>query len=354
MTKIPEIFKIESYNYELPDDKIAKYPASPRDTSKLLVVDEYGNFFERRFRQIVDFLRAGDLLVLNDTRVFPARMYGRKKTGGKVEFLLLENLSPRRWKVLVKPGRRLPVGTVVNFDDLMEAEVICRFDDGSRMVEFSAQDEKFWRILDEIGHIPLPHYIVRDDEPIDRETYQTVYAKNRGAVAAPTAGLHFTEDLLEKIKKMGVEIAYITLNVSWGTFKPIEVSDIREHKMHREYYIISKDATDRINSALGDGRRIIAVGTTTTRALESAANESIPVVPQKRWTDIFIYPTYEFKIVDAMVTNFHLPKSSLIVMVSAFAGIETIMKAYTYALENDFRFYSYGDAMLLFKRTGKP
>ncbi len=345
--KIPKIFATKTYNYELPQDRIAQYPAEPRDSSKLLVMKEADEFEERVFSEIVDLLIPGDLLVLNDTRVFPARIFGKKKTGGNVEFLLLQNLSPRRWNVLVRPGRRVKIGTIVDFENEMEAQIIERLDDGSRIVEFSADGERFWQILDNIGHIPLPHYIDREDTPSDKKHYQTVYAQNRGAIAAPTAGLHFTKDLLQKIEMKGVEITSITLNVGWGTFKPIEVSDIREHKMHREFYSISDKAARKINAAHNDGRRIIAVGTTTTRAIEAAAAENIPILPQKKWTDIFIFPEYKFKIIDAMITNFHLPKSSLIVMVSAFAGIETIAKAYRYALENNFRFYSYGDAMLL-------
>ncbi|RKZ31793.1 tRNA preQ1(34) S-adenosylmethionine ribosyltransferase-isomerase QueA [bacterium] len=344
--EIPEKYKLSTYNYHLPESFIAQYPVKPRDSSRLLFVDSDKEFEETKFWEVIKFLRTGDLLVLNDTRVFTARIYGHKETGAKIEFLLLKSVSNSRWNVLARPGKRLDNATKVFFDSEFYAKIIAKNDDGSFLVEFSLFGEQFWDALEKHGRMPLPHYIKRSDIPADRNNYQTVYAKNRGAVAAPTAGLHFTEKLIEKIKAMGIEIAFITLNVSWGTFEPVKAEDIREHNMHREYYIIPETTADMLNDAIKNGRRIIAVGTTTTRALESSADR-FPILPQKRWTDLYIYPDYEFKLVDCMITNFHLPKSSLLIMVSAFAGIDTIKNAYRYAIENRFRFYSYGDAMFL-------
>lgn len=349
MSEVSDIFSLASYDYMLPSERIAQHPVHPRDSSKLLVVGRDGELIEEHFFSVTKHLLPGDLLVVNDTRVFPARLLGRRETGGAVELLLLENISQNRWKVLVRPGRRIRRGMVIKFGDELSAVIEEKLTDGTRIAKFPISGEEFWLVLDEVGHTPLPHYIRRDDKPSDRERYQTVYARERGAVAAPTAGLHFTEKLLNKIKNMGVELVPITLHIGWGTFKPIEVGDIREHKMHREFYSISKNAAQKLNAALNDGRRIIAVGTTTTRALESAAKSSTLINPHSRWTDLYIYPGYKFKVVDAMITNFHLPRSSLLVMVSAFAGIERIMRAYQYALSHNFRFYSYGDAMMIFR-----
>ena len=344
--KIPLEFNLSTYDYDLDESRIARFAAEPRDSSKLLVVKSAGRFVETVFSNIVDYLREDDILILNDTKVFPARIFGHKSSGAKIEFLLLENISRLRWKVLARPGKRLKIGTIVNFDENLSAKIIAKNPDGTFEVEFSLVGNDFWQAIEKIGRVPLPMYIRREDVQYDKIRYQTVYAKTRGAVAAPTAGLHFTDELLEKIKSKGVQIAFITLNVGWGTFKPIEVSDIRDHKMHREFYTIPSETAEIINDGMRDGRRIVAVGTTTVRALESAG-KTLPLKPQKDWTDLFIYPGYEFKIVDCLITNFHLPKSSLLVMVSAFAGIETIKNAYDYAIAKNFRFYSYGDAMML-------
>lgn len=343
-------YLLNSYDYKLPPCQIAQSPIEPRDSSKLLVVKKDGTFEETIFRKLPEYLEKGDLLVLNDTKVFPARIFGKKSTGGRIELLLLESIHAGIWKVLVRPSRRLHTGDKIYFDIGLIGEIIGYNEDGTRVIEFNFKDRTFFDVLDKIAHIPLPPYIRRSDTESDRSWYQTVYAQKSGAVAAPTAGLHFTEQLLREIEKSGIEITKITLHIGWGTFKPIKCSDIRNHKMHSEYYEISKKAAEKINTAISQCRRIIAVGTTTTRALESAARNSLPLKAQKRWTDLFIYPGFRFQVVDCMVTNFHLPKSSLLVMVSAFAGIETIKRAYCYAIEHNFRFYSYGDAMLILRK----
>ncbi|MCD6532020.1 tRNA preQ1(34) S-adenosylmethionine ribosyltransferase-isomerase QueA [bacterium] len=347
---IPPEYDLATYDYPLPEDRIAQFPAEPRDSSKLLVVRPGAPPEEIVFRRITDYLSPGDLMVFNNTRVFPARLYGRKRTGARIEFLLLQNLGEKIWQVMARPARRLHPDDIVDFEGHLSARIVSKNPDGSLVVEFNLGGENFWRVLDRMGHIPLPLYIRRPDTEYDRTRYQTIYASERGAVAAPTAGLHFTAELLQKIRRMGVETAFITLHIGWGTFKPIEVRDIRKHKMHREYCKIPPETAEAINLALAENRRIIAVGTTTVRALESAAAEGIPIKPGERWTGLFIYPGFEFHVVNCMVTNFHLPKSSLIVMVSAFAGIDTIKSAYKYALEHNFRFYSYGDAMFIARK----
>jgi len=344
--QIPDIYRLSSYDYELPEEYIAQYPVEPRDSSRLLVTDRDGKLEERKFHDIVEQFIPGDLLVLNDTKVFPARLYGKKTTGAKIEFLLLVNISGSKWEVICRPGARLKSGAVVAFGEELSAEIIKVLDTGSRIVKFNLAGQKFWDELEKVGHIPLPMYIDRNDIDYDRHRYQTVYARNRGAVAAPTAGMHFTNKLLAEIENKGVKIAFITLNVGWGTFKPIEVEDIRRHHMHREFFIISDKTADLLNDAIMNDTRVIAVGTTTVRALEYAA-QKMPIQHQSEWTDIYIYPGFKFKIVDCMITNLHLPKSSLLVMVSAFAGGSAIEKSYRYAIDNSFRFYSYGDAMFL-------
>jgi S-adenosylmethionine:tRNA ribosyltransferase-isomerase len=321
--------------------------AQPRDSSRLLVLDRStGALEDRIFGELPDLLRHDDILVMNDTKVFPARLLGHKKTGGKAEIFLLERIEGDRWKALVKPGRRLPPGTVIRVSEAMSVEVDERLPDGARIVILKHHGD-LWADLERCGHTPLPLYIDRPDRLADRERYQTVYARNRGAVAAPTAGLHFTPELLKKIELRGIQIAKITLHVGWGTFKGIDESDIRDHKMHDEYYEIGAEAASSINKAINDKRRIVAVGTTTVRALESAAHKNLPLEPTSEKTNIFIYPGFDFKATGAIVTNFHLPKSSLIVMVSAFAGREKIMHAYEHAVAERYRFYSYGDAMFI-------
>jgi len=347
--KIPKIFRLSSYDYDLPEELIAQFPAEPRDSATLLYVPKEGEPKKLVFRELTKLLRNDDVLILNDVAVLPARLYGKKTTGGKVEFLLLENIDDYVWKVLVRPGRRIRVGTRVSFEQGLEATVIKRNEDGSRVVRFSLAGKDFFEILERIGHTPLPPYIKREDTRYDRERYQTIYARKPGAVAAPTAGLHFTDELMDKIVRMGVRIGFVTLNVGWGTFEPIKTEDIREHKMHREYYEIPPETAQLINEAKKSGRRVVAVGTTTTRALESAALRSFPIEPHASWTDLYIFPGFEFKVVDALITNFHLPRSSLLVMVCAFAGYERTMKAYEFALGEKIRFFSYGDAMFVEK-----
>ena len=349
MLNCNSVYHISSYDYEFPRELIAQYPKEPRDSSRLLLLSEDGKVGEDIFCNSQKYLRSGDLLVLNDTKVFPARLLGNKVSGGQIEFLLLENISPRMWKALVRSGRKLRTNTKVIFGEALEAKVIECLPDGSRIVEFSAGNDEFWHLLDKIGHLPLPHYIERADTDSDRTRYQTVYASNRGAIAAPTAGLHFTQQLLSNLFRAGVQTAFITLNVGWGTFRLIESEDIRKHKMHREFFSISAESADAINSAFGAGRRIIAVGTTTVRALESAAQNGMPIIPKSEWTELYIYPGYNFRVSNGLITNFHLPKSSLLVMVSAFAGYERIRKAYEYAIAQKFRFFSYGDAMLIWR-----
>ncbi len=339
--------------YNLPKEKIAQFPAKPRDSSKLLVINRNSDLKKTVFNRLPEYLNKDDLLVINDVKVIPARLYGKKSTGANVEILLLENLEDRIWKTLVKPGKRLPLGAIINFSENLSAEVIDLLPEGERILKFSMSKSEFFEELNKLGHMPLPPYINRPDIETDRTSYQTIYADKVGAIAAPTAGLHFTQQLLNRIKGKGVEIVRITLNVGWGTFKPIKTPDIRDHVMHREFYEINSNTADAINNVKKEYRRVIGVGTTTVRALESVAKISVPLKAQRGWSDIYIYPGFEFKVVDVMITNFHLPGSSLLVMVSAFAGIEIIQKAYRYAIDNNFRFFSYGDAMLLEKQTTK-
>jgi S-adenosylmethionine:tRNA ribosyltransferase-isomerase len=339
--------------YNLPKEKIAQFPAKPRDSSKLLVINRNSDLKKTVFNRLPEYLNKDDLLVINDVKVIPARLYGKKSTGANVEILLLENLEDRIWKTLVKPGKRLPLGAIINFSENLSAEVIDLLPEGERILKFSMSKSEFFEELNKLGHMPLPPYINRPDIETDRTSYQTIYADKVGAIAAPTAGLHFTQQLLNRIKGKGVEIVRITLNVGWGTFKPIKTPDIRDHVMHREFYEINSNTADAINNVKKEYRRVIGVGTTTVRALESVAKISVPLKAQRGWSDIYIYPGFEFKVVDVMITNFHLPGSSLLVMVSAFAGNEIIQKAYRYAIDKNFRFFSYGDAMLLEKQTTK-
>ncbi len=339
--------------YNLPKEKIAQFPAKPRDSSKLLVINQNSDVNETVFNRLPEYLNKDDLIVINDVKVIPARLYGEKSTGTNVEILLLENLEDCIWKTLVKPGKRFPLGAIINFIEKLSAEVIDLLPEGERILKFSMSKSDFFEELNKLGHIPLPPYINRPDIETDRTSYQTIYADKVGAIAAPTAGLHFTQQLLNEIKDKGVEIVRITLNVGWGTFKPIKTPDIRDHVMHREFYEINSNTASAINNAKKDNRRVVGVGTTTVRALESVAKISVPLKAQRGWSDIYIFPGFEFKVADVIITNFHLPSSSLLVMVSAFAGIEIIQKAYRYAIDNNFRFFSYGDAMLLEKQTTK-
>jgi len=347
-----ESFRLSDYDYHLPRSLIAQQPLPRRDESRLMVVDRAsGRFSHERFRNITDHLMEGDVLVLNDTRVIPARLIGRRATGGMVELLLIRRQQESGvWEALVKPARRVRTGERIPLEDgLLEAEIIQRIGDGKFIIRLHNDDEK----LEHAGRAPVPPYIVRKypDDPLrelDRERYQTVYAKRDGAIAAPTAGFHFTKDILNALEKKGVEIRFVTLHVGLGTFQPIRTEDIRKHKMEPEWYEISTETAHAINAALREGRRIVAVGTTCCRALEDAASSgSGEVLAGSRWAKTYIYPPYRFRVVKALITNFHLPKSTLILLVSAFAGRELILKAYEEAKQKGYRFYSYGDAMLI-------
>ncbi len=337
--------KLSEFDYKLPEELIAKNPTEKRDASRLMVLHrDDGRIEHRRFSDMVEYLKPSDILVVNNTKVIPARLIGHKKgTGGEVEILLLRHESDKLWNCLVRPGRRLMPGAQVEFKNgLMEAEIVEYRSGGQRLVKFSHQGD-FYQILDKVGQVPLPPYIDRQPQEADRNRYQTIYAKEEGAVAAPTAGLHFTPELISSIKSKGIEVLEILLHVGWGTFKGVEAEDIRKHKMDAEYYNISQQVADKLKNSKIGNRRIIAVGTTTSRALESFGQSG----KLSDWTEIFIYPPYEFKMVDALVTNFHLPKSTLIMLISALAGRENVMRAYQEAIREKYRFYSYGDAMMI-------
>jgi len=335
--------RLELFDYELPQELIAQEPLAQRDQSRLLVLHkETGRIEHRRFYEIVDYLRPGDLMAFNDTRVTATRLHGRKAaTGGAVEALLTRKVAPARWEAMVKPGRRVPVGTRLDFGDGLEAEVVERLDGGGRVLQFVCQTDCD-ALIAERGEVPLPPYICRRLE--ERERYQTVYAREPGSAAAPTAGLHFTPELLDRVREKGVEFVYITLSIGIATFRPVRTQNILEHEMHREAVVVTQAAADKINSRKG---RLITVGTTTARALETAAQEKGRVGPFCGETDLYITPGYEFKIVDALLTNFHMPRSTLLILVSALAGRENIMRAYKEAVRERYRFLSFGDAMLI-------
>ncbi len=340
--------KVEEFDYELPEELIAQKPAPVRDESRLMCLNkETGEIKEAIFKEIIEFLEPGDLLIRNNSRVIPARLYGEKVPAGtEIEFLLLHEREEDIWEVLVRPGKRVKKGNIVKFGaGKLTAEIIDYTDFGGRIVEFK-YDGNFEEILQELGEMPLPPYINRKlEEP---ERYQTVYASKKGSAAAPTAGLHFTPELLNAIKEKGIKIASVTLHVGLGTFRPVHTEDIEEHEMHAEYYEIAPEVAEMIKDTKKAGKRVIAIGTTVTRTLESAATDRNKIEASRGWTDIFIYPDYEFKIIDALITNFHLPKSTLIMMISAFAGKEKIMKAYQVAVEKGYRFFSLGDAMYIY------
>ena len=347
---MPDDLDLDAYHYDLPPDLIAQTPMEPRDHSRLMVVHRRERRQEhRRFTDLPNYLRAGDVLVFNDSRVFPARVYGaRKDTGGKVEILLLRRDSPCVWQALTRPGRRMGEGAAFTLGagpNAVDGRVIRVLGDGSRLVQLSSEEP-----LDQLGVVPLPPYI---HQPLaDPERYQTIYARERGSIAAPTAGLHVTPRLLEAVCLLGVQTVFVTLHVGWATFRPVQMHDIAQHEMHSEFFTITPQAADVINRAKRDGRRVIAVGTTTVRLLEHAAQSG----PHPRadlldaasgWADIFIYPGYEFRVVDGLVTNFHLPRSTLLMLVSAFTGREAILAAYREAVRQRYRFYSFGDAMAI-------
>ncbi len=339
--------KVYDFDFLLPDKYIAQTPLDKRDDSRLLVLDrKTGEIYHALFSHILDFLNPGDVLVLNDSKVIPARLIGnREETGGRVEFLLLTPLGDDKWEVLVKPGKKAREGTIISFGEgRLKARILSTTDSGGRIVRFEYKGD-FEKILDLLGRVPLPPYIKQEIE--DKDRYQTVYAKNPGSVAAPTAGLHFTPSLLQRAKEKGIKIAYVTLHIGLGTFRPVTVTDIKDHNMHKEFYIISTDNTEIINKQKESGGRVVAVGTTACRVLETCASNNGLVKERKGWTDIFIYPGYDYKIVDCLITNFHLPKSTLIMLVSALAGREKILKAYQEAINKEYRFFSFGDAMLI-------
>ncbi len=336
----------KDFYYELDPSFIAQHPEQKRENSKLMIVNRDNFDLEhKRFYDIIDYLNPGDCLVLNDTKVIPARIYGhRPDKDEKIEVLLLKNTEKTIWECLVKPGKKMKLGSEIIFSDKLSGKVVEISEEGHRYIEFSFRGV-FQEILEEIGSMPIPPYIT--EELKDKASYQTVYAKNDGSVAAPTAGLHFSKELLEKIKEKGVDIAYVTLHVGYGTFKPVTADNIEDHIMHSEYYIVDKTACDKINKAKENGKRIIAVGTTSVRTLESVMTKHNEIIPCAEDTNIFIYPGYKFKIVDAMITNFHLPESTLIMLVSTFASKDIIMNAYEEAKKNDYKFFSFGDAMLI-------
>ena len=337
--------KLTDFSYELPKELIAQHPAEPRDHARLMLYDKKTGAVEHKhFYDLADELQAGDVLVFNDSKVIPARLYGKRvPTGGKVEVLLLTPVGEDRWEVLVKPGKKALPGTTIEFPGGLQAEVLDRTDFGGRVVHFT-YDGVFDDIIDQIGEMPLPPYIHEKME--DPDEYQTVYARERGSAAAPTAGLHFTDELLQKIRDKGVEEVFVTLHVGLGTFRPVEEENIEDHQMHSEFYSITPEAADAINRAKAEGRRIIAVGTTSIRTLESAGTTG-KLKAGSGWTNIFIYPGFTFHIVDALVTNFHLPESTLLMLISALSTREQILHAYDIAVREKYRFFSFGDAMFI-------
>ncbi len=342
---------ISEYDYHLPEDLIAQKPVEQRDESRLMVLNKDNKTIEHHvFKEVIDYINEGDCLVLNNSKVIPARLFGKKVgTGANIEFLLIKRIKGDLWETMARPGKKVKVGDRVSFseDFLMEAVVVAINPDGTRQVEFSYEGI-FEERLDDIGHLPLPPYIKREDGVEDKNRYQTVYSEVDGSVAAPTAGLHFTDDLLDAIRAKGVKIAYVTLHVGIGTFRPVKVENVLEHEMHFESYHVSQENADIINETKASGNRIIAVGTTSVRTMESAAQKTGKVVCGGGDTNLFIYPGYKFNVIDAMVTNFHLPKSTLLMLVSAFYEKEEIFKAYKTAVEEKYRFFSYGDAMIIF------
>ncbi|MBE6020728.1 MAG: tRNA preQ1(34) S-adenosylmethionine ribosyltransferase-isomerase QueA [Clostridiales bacterium] len=343
--------KLTDFDYDLPLELIAQHPADKREDSRMMVLDRNcGSIDHEHFYNILDHLNPGDLLIMNNSKVIPARLFGIKEpTGAKIEILLIKRIEGDVWEAMVKPGKRLKTGDVVNFSDekLFKAQVIGDGQEGTRHIKF-IYEGIFNELLDEFGKIPLPPYIDRDNEKEDKDRYQTVYCKYEGSVAAPTAGLHFTEDILKKLEEKGVETGFVTLHVGIGTFRPVKTETVEEHVMHFEEYSVDQETADRINKAKEEGRRVISVGTTSTRTLESAADADGKVIPGQRSTNLFIYPpVYKFKVVDGLLTNFHLPKSTLLMLISAFYDREKILEAYKTAVEQKYRFFSYGDCMLI-------
>ncbi len=339
--------KRQDFYYELPEELIAQDPLEDRSSSRLLVLDrQSGAVSHHTFREIADYLNEGDCLVINDTKVIPARLIGSKEeTGAKIEVLLLKRKENNIWETLVKPGKKAKAGARISFGEgLLTGEVVGIADEGNRLIRFSYEGI-FEEILDQLGQMPLPPYITHQLE--DKNRYQTVYAKHTGSASAPTAGLHFTPELLKELEEKGVEIARVTLHVGLGTFRPVKVDEITDHHMHSEFYRIDEEAAEKINRAKAAGNRVICVGTTSCRTIESAADETGRLEEKSGWTEIFIYPGYQFKVLDGLITNFHLPESTLIMLVSALAGRENVLGAYKEAVEERYRFFSFGDAMLI-------
>lgn len=339
--------KVTDYYFDLPQEQIAQDPLEDRSSSRLLVLDkETGEYSHHVFREITEFLKPGDCLVLNNTKVIPARLFGEKEgTQAKIEILLLKRKENDVWETLVKPGKKAKVGTKIIFGGgLLVGEVIDIVEDGNRLIKFTYEGI-FEEILDQLGQMPLPPYITHQLK--DKNRYQTVYAKYDGSAAAPTAGLHFTPELLQQVKDMGVDIAEVTLHVGLGTFRPVKVDNILDHHMHSEFYMVTQEAADKINNAKKNGHRVICVGTTSCRTIESAADENGMLRESSGWTEIFIYPGYQFKVLDCLITNFHLPESTLLMLVSALAGREHVLAAYEEAVKEGYRFFSFGDAMMI-------
>ncbi len=342
--------KLTDFNYDLPEELIAQDPLEKRSDSRLMVVGrEDGSIEHKHFYDIIDYLNPGDCLVINDTKVIPARLMGVKEdTGASIEVLLLKRKEEKVWETLVKPGKKMKIGARVTFGDgLLTGEVIDIVEEGNRLIRF--EYEGIWEeLLDQLGQMPLPPYITHQLK--DKNRYQTVYAEHEGSAAAPTAGLHFTKELLQQIKDKGVEIAHVTLHVGLGTFRPVKVDNILEHHMHSEFYMVEQEAADKMNAAKARGNQVIAVGTTSTRTIESVADENGVMRAASGWTDIFIYPGYQFKVVDSLITNFHLPESTLLMLVSALSTREHMLHAYEVAVREKYRFFSFGDAMFIQKR----
>lgn len=341
--------RLTDFDYKLANTRIAQYPAHRRDYSKLMVLHRENQTIEhRRFCNIAEYFKKNDLLILNKTKVFPARLFAVKdRTDAKVEVFLLRELENDLWEVLVRPARKVRIGNKLHFTGSVFCDVIDNTVSGGRVVRFEYEDENFYKIIDRIGHSPLPPYIKRQAEAKDKERYQTVFAENRGAVAAPTAGLHFTHNLLDKLEQKNIKVAHITLHIGLGTFRPVQVEDLNRHQMDSEFFEVPAETAIAINEARAKGKRIIAVGTSSVRALETVVVSGFQVTAKRGWTDKFIYPPYDFKMTDGLITNFHQPKSTLLMLICAFADRKFVFKAYKQALRKNYRFLSYGDAMLI-------
>lgn len=339
--------KKSDFYFDLPDELIAQTPIEPRDHSRLLILDkETGETEHRHFYDIINLLSEGDLLVINDSRVIPARLYGKNEKGGDIEILLLKQLEQDIWEMLVKPGKRAKIGNTLSFGDgLLKGEITDVTDEGNRICRFSYEASSIYEVLDKIGQMPLPPYIT--EKLTDKERYQTVYSNELGSAAAPTAGLHFTKELMQKIEEKGVKIARVTLHVGLGTFRPVKEDNILDHKMHTEHYYLPKQTADLINETKKNGGRVIAVGTTSCRTLEASASKNGEIREDSDDTSIFIYPGYKFRVIDALITNFHLPESTLIMLISALAGRENVLNAYNEAIRERYRFFSFGDSMFI-------